>query len=809
MWEIVMVRESTVIALKNNPKRYNVIYGKESLNQNIGAFTILGRSINQAGLNKYVPRTANAIGEIADFLKTNEGKKATDFRIVDINPHYNMFKLINECKTLKINGNDTEYKLYKLKDEYHLWIPDKFNRNHHKHLHIKAKDDTVFRDKLEKLLNNPTTRAKLDFKVFNMPLGLRNILVSGLPRHEIFLNEEKITGAYKDNTYQSIGMNGDIEQFDSKLGSVDRKQISYYGPSFQFSGYSDRDNKPLTIQDDIWVKSHEAAQFINGSNECSELLENIVAQTYSGQNIDPSHAAQMTAKMKEDFIHNLYGFGTFNTRSKGQTLLPYGDTPKNWQLLNDPLRGGRFWENHAPSNQEIAIMMYVPQIDGTAKLRYDVNKKDFFSLIDRLKIDPKDRQYTMNYARKALGIKIAMRFIQEELAKIKLDDPIASSAEQIENTQKWQDLSYIKDALFNNSGDLRDSLRKGNIGFSAYAEAIGLENIPDIKGSDSFVTKGIPDKEGFVKTATYGLGKIAENYPYFENFWGWQGREYFGRSLHSIFSEKLFNRKVPSIVADNAVVMMTEALDRTGRRLKLFNDVFDRDADLGSLIKKLGERLNRGDYATAGDIVKQQKIRFSEFFQGKKDYSDTAVKRLALQGEGVLFEEEVFPTYKGSYLGDNNGIIDAINLSENNMLSDSGGVMHHLYWREADKMALKLLPTMIDIARFMKAHQARLLYQNQQTLGSKSNNTKKRQEILQEVYKCPEMKELDNYIKAASHKMALKYFDKNKTSFKNGPDEDLRILFQHVRMEYLNLLQMTANVVAMVAYNPEVRQTGK
>ena len=63
-----MVRESTVIALKNNPKRYNVIYGKESLNQNIGAFTILGRSINQAGLNKYVPRTANAIGEIADFL---------------------------------------------------------------------------------------------------------------------------------------------------------------------------------------------------------------------------------------------------------------------------------------------------------------------------------------------------------------------------------------------------------------------------------------------------------------------------------------------------------------------------------------------------------------------------------------------------------------------------------------------------------------------------------------------------------------------------------------------------------------------
>jgi hypothetical protein len=53
--------------------------------------------------------------------------------------------------------------------------------------------------------------------------------------------------------------------------------------------------------------------------------------------------------------------------------------------------------------------------------------------------------------------------------------------------------------------------------------------------------------------------------------------------------------------------------------------------------------------------------------------------------------------------------------------------------------------------------------------------------------------------------MALEYFDKNKTSFKNGPDEDLRILFKHIRTEYMNLLQMTANVVAMVAYTPEVR----
>ena len=624
-----------------------------------------------------------------------------------------------------------------------------------------------------------------------------------MPRHAIFLDESRLTGAYKDNTYQAIGMDGELEQFDSKLGSVDRKQINYWGPAFQFGGYSDRNEKPLIVQDDVWLKSHEAAQFVNSSNECTELLENIIAQTYSGQNIDPKHTAQMTTHMREDFIHNLYGFGTLNTRSKGQTLLPYGDIPKDWQFFNDPLKGGRFWEVHAPSNQEVAMIMYEPQIDGSAKLRYDIDKKSFFSIIDRLKIEPKDRQYMMNYARKALGVKIAMRFLQEELAKIKLDDPILTAKEKSDNLQKWQDLSYIKDALFHNSGDLKDFLRKGNVGFSAYTEAVGLNNLPKLKENKGFTTKGIPDKEGFVKAATYGLGRITESYPYFENFWGWRGREYLGRSLFKVFSHRLFDKTVPPIVANNAAVMLLESIDRTGRRLKLFNDVFDRDANLSSLTKKLGERLNRGDYATAGDIVKQQKMRFSELLQGKKDYSDTAVKRLALQGEGVLFEEEVFPTYKGSYLGDNNGVIDAINLSDTNFLTDSGGVVHHLYWREAEKITQKLLPTIIDIARFMKAHQARLLHNQQQQLNNHPDSPKKREEIMQEVYKCPEMAELDNYFKAASHKMALKYFEKNKTSLNNGPDEDLRILFKHIRMEYTNLLQMIANVVALVAYNPE------
>lgn len=794
-----MVRESTVIALRNHPKRYNVIYGREALNKNVGAVTLVKRGFNQAGLNKYVPRTANALGEISDFLKLNNEKKAVNCHITESQSKYNPFKLINEAKILKIDGDDTSYKLYKNNNDYHLWIPDKTFYNNNRHLHIKAKDDDDFRLKLESLFNNPSTRAKLDFKVYNMPLGLRNIFISGLPRHEIYLDDNRLTGAYQENTYKAVGLDGDLEAFDSKLGSVDRKQITYYTPNYTFEGYSERD-KPLIVRDDVWVKLHEAAQFVNASHECDELLEMIIAQTYSGQQIDQKHTAQISTKLKEDYIHNLYGYGTLNGRSKGQTILPYGDTPKDYQFLNDPLRGGRFWEDHAPSNQEIAMIMYEPQIDGTAKLRYDTDKKAFFSIVDRLKITPKDRQYMMNYARKALGIKIAMKFIQDELSNIKLDDPILSPEEKNAAKEKWQDLSFIKDQLFNNAGDLRDSLRKGNVGFSAYAEAVGLKTIPKLKNMNHLKTKGIPDKKGFVTAAADGLGEIAENYPYFENFWGWQGRDYLGRSLYKIFAEQLFDRKVPPIIANNAVVMLTEALDYTGRRLKLFNDVYDRDADLASLMKKLSERLNRNDYSTAGDIINQQKIRLSELFQGKKDYSDTAVKRLALQGEGVLFEEEVFPKYKGSYLGDNNGLF-VNNISE-------AGVLAPFYWQETNRMALKLLPTIVDLARFMKAHQAKILHRFETELTENSNNSgndsKKRDAILKEVYACPEMSELDTYIKSASHEMALRYFEKNKATFNNGADEDLRILFKHVRKEYTNLLQMTANVVAMVAYNPKI-----
>jgi hypothetical protein len=711
-----------------------------------------------------------------------------------------------DFKQLTIEGDPTQYKLYSNKTDYYLWIPTNRFLNQ-RCLHIKANDDEVFKTKLEMLLNNPVARAKLDFKITSIPIGLRNIIVPGMPKHEIFLDEEKLTGSFSNNAYNTIGIDGDLEQFDSQLGTIDRKQINYFSPLASFEGYSGRLDKQVKIRDDVWTKSHEAAQYVNTSNDCRELLETIIAQTYSGQKIDPKFTAEMCVRLREDFIHNIHGYDTFNIHTKGQTLLPYQEVLSRFEWNNDPLRGGRFWESHAPSNQEIALLMYIPQIDGTAKLRYDSDnqndKKTFNKIVDILKIKPKDCQYTMNYARKALGIKIAMKYLQEELASIKIDDPVLSPQEITYNKKKWQDLTRIKDELFKNSGDLRDSLRKGNVGFSAYVEAVGLSNIPPLKQKQNRETEGLPDHKGFSETAAEGIGKVTENYPYFENLFGWQGREYISTALKQALSNDIFQRKVPSIVAENAVVMLLETMDRTGRRLKLFNDVYDKDASLSALSKKLVDRIGRGDFSNVGDIIKRQNKRIKQLFEGKQDSSDTGVKRLALQGEGVMFEEEVFSNYAADYMGDNNGILYSTDALNNNSLAGSEGFMSHFYWQEADKMIAKIIPTAVDLARFMRVHQARLLHNSQEKLAS--TKLTNRQEILDRVYSAPEMITLDIYLKKAASKMALEYFMKNKHSLNDGADEDLRILFKQVKMEYVNLLQMLANVVAMVAYNPEKR----
>lgn len=801
-----MVRESTVVTLRNNPKRYNVIYGRKYLQKDIGAVKIVGRSINQGGLVVHEPRSINAIGEISHFLQKNKGKKPRDIEVINVDSRPNIFKLAYKYKTLKINGDDTEYKLFHRKNFYHLWIPGRTSYIF-RHLKVKAANEDEFKEKLTSLFNDTTAQSKLDFYLYNIPFGLRSLHIPGFPRHEIYLDDERLTGSYNENAFKPIGIDGELEQFDSELGSIDRKQMSYYAPITTFiEGYSGRKKKPVHVRDDTWIKMHEAAQFVNASNDCTELLETIIAQTYSGQKINPKFTAQMTNRLRDDFIHNLYGFGTLNIRSKGQTLLPFGRIPQRWQGLNDPLRGGRVWHEHAPCNQEITTIMYVPQLNGSTKLRYDTgkpeDKKILRSLIDRLKIHPKDRQYMMNYTRKALGIKVAMKHIEEELAKIQLDDLTQSNEEKEHNRKKWQELTYIKDQLFKNSGDLRDSLRKGNVGFSAYATAVGSSNLPPLKKNPGYYSEGLPDKKGFAETAATGLGDVTENYPYFENMWGWQGREYFAGSLYKILTQQLFDHKVPPTVADNAIIMLIETMDRTGRRLKLFNDLYDRDASMGSLTKKFMNRLGRADFSTSGDIIRRQQKRIRQLFKGKQDFTDTAVKRLALQGEGVMFEGEVFPTDTGHYLGDNNGLLYATNLSPSNWLAGYDGFMHRLYWRDTDRMVTKILPTMIDIARFMKAHQADILYKNQYKILNKENIDKQATKVnLKSVYESPVMEHLDNCIKAAAHDMALNYFTKNKEVFNDGPDEDLKILFNHVKIEFTNVLRMLANVVAMMARN--------
>ncbi len=784
-----MTKKGNPITVKRYSPRYNVLYQRRSLLEDVGAFKLAGRAVRNFGLNKHVPRAQDALAEISDFLNENRSTASGDMRVTQRDAKYNPFTLTHKPLQLSIDKNRTAYRLYNKGKDYYLWVQRKGFLND-RMMHIKAGDSDEFKDKLAAIFQSDTARAKLEYQVSALPGVNSKWTIPGLPRHSIEFLENKLTGEYKAPAYNRIGRDGEIEAFDSPVGSVERKQITFYMPLDSFENYSkceDQGQKKLSVKDQTWTKLNALGQYMQVSSEPEELLGNIISQTYAGQEIDPKHVAQMTHNMKEDFIHNLNGYGTRNGKVVGQSeVSTYGRYGKRWPLGADPLRGGRFWEDLPPSLEEIVLMFYQPQADGSAKMRYEDHPEKFMNDLERrLKIRPDDRQYTMNYARKALGVKTALRLLQDEINSITLNDKELSPEERKAAETKWSDLTCLKDRIFNHAGDLRDYLRKGDVGYSAYAEAVGLDELPDLKADQDLIAQGAPDLEGFKKTAVRGMFHFTENYTYYDNLFGWQGREYVGRQMHKLFANKLFERDVPPVVCDTGVVMLMEAVDKTSRRLKLFNDIFVKDADLSSNLKAVLDRLKRFDTSGAHKIFTKQGENLREIISGREEYARTNLKRMIMQNEGVMLEKEIWPPYRLPYEGNKPGLF-------------TGAYPSHIaIWRQSQEFVEKMKPFFTDIARIMKAHQAGLINERMKESGGKMTEGQ-----TDDVYQRPEMRALGVYIQDSAKEMATKFFERNEIYYRNADAEDLEPLFKHVQREFVNVLQMAVNVVAMVAYNP-------
>lgn len=783
-----MPRFQTPLTIKNLPARYDVLRQKQSLIEDVGFFKIVGRGIKNLGLNNPVPREANTLAEIGHFLSKHENTKSDDIEVYDLNKTTNAFNPRTKAKTLHFPKTKDYYHLYhdKLTQQYYLWIPDHLHRRY-KMVRVNANDDRIFKKKIFDILNSDTSKAKLECKTFNHILGKMPFV----PGTEIVYDEHKLVGAYSENAYTRIGEPYQHDAFDTKIGAVDSQQLAYYLPFQKFQHYSNRVDDAVKIRDDTWGKMHAGSIFTDFGTEMDEIVGNIILQTYSGQNLTPEAIAIMGKKIKDDYVYDTYGdhsrAGKVRTHALPLFKLKPGKYGTAWQFGNNPFKGNRGWQETAMSHSELVKTLYEPQADGSALFLYDKDPEKFMALASKFEIKPMDRQYLASYGRKAIGARILLNYVIDELSKININDPNLSPTERSKAQAKQLDLTRFHGKVFQSLGDLKDNFRKSCMGFTAYARAVGQEEIPDIKEDKGHnrQTDGIPSAEGFVKSAKTALGNYVEDYAYFDSFWGWQGREYIGRALFNMFKNKVFEKEIPDIVADNAVAIIANTVDRSSRRMKAQSEFYLKDADLSSNTKAFMMRAKRLDLGGLSEIWKQQRSNLTEFFEGRKSYARTNVKRMVLQNEGVSHNREIWPKLKLRYRGSERGRWNA------------NVVAHIVSWNKGEKVAGELLPLVIDIARIMKAHQKSL-----KVKGIRSNDSANYQKN-DFVYKTPEMIELNNYLRKSADLLTAEYFQINKDVFATSPKDDLKVLNRQIRKEYLNVLNTIVNVVSMVSYTDE------
>lgn len=790
-----MPRLQTPLTIKNYSSRYDVLRQKKSLIEDVGAIKVAGRAVWNFGVNSPVPREPNTLAEIGHFLSKHDGTAKDKIEIHDLNKPSNFLNPRTKAKTLFFATTKDYYHLYKdnLTQQYYLWIPD-HKHQRYKMLRIKAGDDKTFKDKIHLILNNDSARAKLQCKTVNHILGKMPFI----PGTEIFFNENMITGDYTQNAYNRIGDHYYHDAFDTKIGSVDEQQIAYYLPFQKFQNYSNRIDKALKVKDETWAKMHAGATFVDAGNEIDEIVGNIILQTYAGKKLDPEAIALMGKKIKDDYIYDTYGEHSRYAKIR-RSAIPFlklkpGKYGTAWQFGNNIFKGNRGWQTAPMSHYELVTALYEPQADGSARFLYDKDPEAFMKLAKRFEINKMDRQYLLSYGRKAIGARILLNYVMDELIKIDINDPKLSPQEVDKLKAKQIDLIRFHGKVFHALGDLKDSFRKSCMGFSAYARAVGQEALPEIKKDPQLnrQTEGVPSLKGFVNSATTALSDYVENNAYFENFWGWQGREYIGRALFDLFKLKIFDKEVPDIVADNAVTILASTVNRTSRRIKSQSEYYLKDANLASNAKTFIERAKRLDFDGLTEIIKQQKININELFEGRKSYARTNVKRMVMQNEGVSYGREIWPSMniKLRYKGGERGKWNA------------NFIAHIVSWKKGEKVAGDLVPLVVDVARIMKSHQKSLQIKG---IKPKIMNNYQKNDF---VYQTPEMSELHQYIRQSVDVLTLEYFKRNKDVFSTSPKKDLLVLYRQIKKEYMNVLNTIVNVVAMVAYTDEERALG-
>ncbi|MFT6072723.1 MAG: hypothetical protein ACJARD_000780 [Alphaproteobacteria bacterium] len=765
--------------------RYNPVIGRRSLQEHNGAFKTLARKAGISSTVGYDPKgqsnflaqkpvqkSFEGLNVIGNFLKRYAEKNTNDFEI----------EADNGKQFLCIKGDDTEkHQIIKHKNGYDLIVKKDYRKKAAKHhdnhirIKIKANDTGELKEKIAWILQNPVSRAKLDYHTPKI-----------IGKKYIDFNENKVVGNFDLQEFKSIGNPNLAEGFQSEIGGVDMHQINYHGPNVSYQGYSsleDKEKQITKVKDHFWGRVHGMHEHILSSNVVDELLGSIVNMFYAKRGVSAEHRAQLVSNVREDYIFNLFGKGSRNSRSKEDSTNLF-DSPTKFQnflsqiqLASNPNRGGRVWRDIPPSLSQTMALMYHPKGNGDIESVYDKNPQKYLKNLSKLKITIADKQFIASYGRKILGIYLALKFIKHDLSKINIDDKNTSEKQH----HKWRDLTQMHDELFESAGDLKDFLRHNSSGFVQVKDSVTHHNIPDIKKTAGINTQKTISKDKYAHIGEKTLYPLMLNYTQFDSFIGLHSHEKGSYILANTLKDQIFDREVPDFVAKQAAAMLLQGVDTISKRLKFIDETVGKDADLKGVVTQLGSKIQQGDLDGAYHLFDRQAKRVTNMLDYEALFPNKKIQ--ALQTEGFLWEKEVIKPITPNYYTQNKNIFIG-NHAPVYMIEKNGKIL-----------TAKLVEAIKMQARLIKDIQIEM----------KNNHTKS-------PYDTQAMKVLSSHMRAAAEQIANKFMKDHSDYFQSLPQTQKDKILNDIFKETYALQELIGNVSCVLAtstdaiYGPKADQ---
>lgn len=773
------MRYGSPVYQRSYNKRYTPMRGRKILSEQTGFFkesaralglgSLIGDSLSESGLglNKQVNTKLEGNAVLANFINRYLNTPAENIRFID-NNH------------IHIGDSPADiHKVFKKGNAYFVLTNNNILKNPSVPLKIYAKDAKEFLTKLSLVFTNQTARAKLDYHKPSFPMITSPMQLIPFSEHRnyVVLNDSKVM----PNSYLQEFESGDnyskINEFDSSLGGASVSQINYFSPDANTNHYSHKKNDEAftTVEDEFGVRLHNITEHLLSSNVTDELMGNIVNMYDTHKRLLPEQRGQLVQKLREDYVYNLHGKGTVNNRQRSHAPANFTYDPainslwKQFYGSSNPFRGGR--PREIPfSLEQTLLAFYTPTASGKRSCKYDIDADRFKQEMRKLKVTPADRQFMAAYGRKIFGTYIGLKLINDEIALINLKAP--KNADY--NHKKWADLNALQDELFEAAGDMRDFLRKYSSGFGQAQDSV-TKKIPDFADNPNTdkVNEAVFNKDKFVQFTKDSLLWHVKDYTYFEDFFGWHIREDLGKVLARELESKVFKKNTPVFVADVAATMLIEGIESLSRDLKYLETTCERDTNGVGRFAGMLDKFKFGDingFREAWDWNKNHLLRGLE---AEKHFPSP--KRQALQSAGIIMDKPFFPPMKRTYQGEKQGHF----------------TMNAATIRVAYQYGMKTSRNVIDFMHLCGTHFKKI----QSELAQKKTH---------DMYQTKSMKEFDILLRDTAKAMATEYIhDKRKIYSVLSPSESERLHFE-IQKKMYHFLQLTANVGALLANNPEV-----